>query len=235
MATQTLNAPTARQWYIKVGPQAYGPFDDQTLWQYMWEGRVTAQSLITQNPQQPYRPISENAGLMNWLAQIPTNTQDFTVPQTSQSQMAASLQQPAHSQTANPVDNKPLMRPGQPAADAIAPRRKHFGHNQQSEQPLELEPLKPSVFIVMADIKSGQDMEFLKRLQSLGSAERIGDNLWLMQAVTTADQIRNTLSQPLGNQDRLFILDSFKNHTAWFNIGPEMDKRIRNLWDVERG
>lgn len=219
MAMQTIGGPAPRAWYIKVGQQAYGPFDDQTLWQYMWEGRVTAQSLITQHPQQPYRPIAENASLMNWLAQIPTDTQDFSVPKSVQTT------QP----TQRSVDNQPLQRPGE-----AAPRRKQFGRHKQAEQPLDLEPLRPSVFVIMADIKSGQDMEFLKRLQGLGNAERIGDNLWLLQATTTADQIRNTLSQPLGSQDRLFILDSFENSTAWFNIGPEMDQRIRNLWNVGR-
>ncbi len=71
-------------------------------------------------------------------------------------------------------------------------------------------------------------------LQGLGQVERIGDSLWLLQAAASAEDIRNVLSQPLSADDRLFILDSFENRTAWFNIGSAMDKRIRDLWDVER-
>jgi len=46
--------------------------------------------------------------------------------------------------------------------------------------------------------------------------------------------LRNTLSQCLTRDDRLFLLDSFANKTAWFNIGADMDARIRELWDIER-
>jgi len=34
--------------------------------------------------------------------------------------------------------------------------------------------------------------------------------------------------------DRLFLLDSFANKTAWFNIGTNMDARIRELWDMSQ-
>ena len=59
----------ARQWYIQVDGQAYGPFDDRTLWSYMIEGRVSAQSLVSQSANMGYRLVSSDPGLMNWLAQ----------------------------------------------------------------------------------------------------------------------------------------------------------------------
>ena len=69
--------PQDRNWYIQVDGQAYGPFDDKTLWAFMCEGRVTALSLISQSANADYRPISANPGLMNWLNQVPA-------PQTTQ-------------------------------------------------------------------------------------------------------------------------------------------------------
>jgi hypothetical protein len=45
--------------------------------------------------------------------------------------------------------------------------------------------------------------------------------------------VRDILSQPLGADDRLFILDSFANKTAWFNLSPEMDEQIARLWDID--
>lgn len=170
--------PPARSWYVQVDGQAYGPFSDQQLWQFMCEGRVNAQSLITQDPSQPYRVVSSDLGLMNWLSQVP--------------------------------------------------------EKQQKTDPQPQSNVKPSVFVVMAEIRSGRGMDFLKNLQSLGHVERIGDTLWLLRAAASADDIRNVLSQPLSSDDRLFILDSFENRTAWFNIGSDMDQRIRQLWDVER-
>ena len=89
-----------------------------------------------------------------------------------------------------------------------------------------------SVFLVMAEIRSGQAMRFLQILQSLGKAQRIGDSVWLLQAANDVDGLRRALSQDLTKQDRLFIVDSFKNQTAWFNIGADMDQRIREFWDI---
>ncbi|WP_409433848.1 hypothetical protein ACJ3XI_04900 [Litorimonas sp. RW-G-Af-16] len=172
--------PATRQWYIQVDAQAYGPFTDQILWQYMCEGRVTAQSLISQNPTQDFRPVSADPSLMNWLSQTPDNQQ----------------------KNAEPAAPQPTA--------------------------------KKSVFMVMAEIRSGKGMDFLRTLQGLGQVERIGDTLWLLQAAATADELRNILSQPLNADDRLFILDSFENRMSWFNIGADMDRRVQALWDIDR-
>ena len=85
----------------------------------------------------------------------------------------------------------------------------------------------------MAEIRSANGMDFLQALQSQGIAQRIGDSVWLLKSAISAEQLRNQLSQTLGPDDRLFILDSFANKTAWFNIGADMDARIRDLWDVQ--
>lgn len=164
-----------RQWFIQVDGQAYGPFDDRTLWAYMVEGRVSAQSLISHTANTGYRPVSADPGLMNWLSQ------------------------------------------------AI---------NQPVEQP---EPeLQPTVFMIMAEIRSGQGMNFLQNLQSLGATQRLGGSVWILQARTTAETLRDILSQPLGADDRLFVLDSFANETAWFNLSSEMDDQIAQLWNIQR-
>jgi len=88
----------------------------------------------------------------------------------------------------------------------------------------------PTVFTIMAEIRSGQSMGFLQTLQSFGPAQRIGDTVWIVKSATNATALRNALSQQLTREDRLFIVDSFANETAWFNIGADMDSRIRDLW-----
>lgn len=167
---------TPRQWYVQVNGQAYGPFNDQILWQYMNEGRISAQSLISHAPNTGYRLVSSDPSLMSWLAQVPQ------------------------------------------AAPAAAP---------------EPQPA-PTVFMIMGEIRSGRGMEFMQNLQSLGPTQRIGTTVWLLRASATADTLRTILSQPLGADDRLFVLDSFANETAWFNLSPEMDDQIAALWDIER-
>lgn len=168
-----------RQWFIQVDGQAYGPFDDRTLWDYMVEGRVSAQSLISQTANSGYRPLSANPGLMNWLSQA-------------------------------------TGQPGTPAQTDIKP------------------DIRPTVFMIMAEIKSGGGMNFLQTLQTLGPTQRLGSTVWVLQARAEADMLRDILSQPLGADDRLFVLDSFANKTAWFNLSPEMDAQIAQLWQIER-
>jgi len=155
-------ARTIRQWFIQVDGQAYGPFDDRTLWSYMIEGRVSAQSLISQTANTGYRLLSSD----------PNQRQAPNIP--------------------------------------------------------------PTVFMIMAEIRSGRGMNFLQSLQSLGPTQRLGGSVWILQARTKAETLRDVLSQPLGADDRLFILDSFANETAWFNLSPEMDTQIAQLWKIQR-
>ncbi len=105
----------------------------------------------------------------------------------------------------------------------------------QSHKAAPLQSRGPAVFLIMAEIRSGQTMRFLQTLQSHGKAQRIGDTVWLLKATSSVDILRRSLSQDLSKQDRLFILDSFKNDKAWFNIGADMDQRIRDLWEIEPG
>jgi hypothetical protein len=86
----------------------------------------------------------------------------------------------------------------------------------------------------MAEIRSANGMTFLQALQQEGKTQRIGDSVWLLRSGISVEHLRNRLSQTLTRDDRLFLLDSFKNETAWFNIGSDMDVRIRELWDMER-
>lgn len=99
--------------------------------------------------------------------------------------------------------------------------------NPTPSQPMKV---KSSVFLVMAEINSEQAMRFLHLIQRLGTAQRIGDTVWLLRAAMDIDSLREQLSASLSRQDRLFILDSLNNKSAWHNIGADMDERIRKLW-----
>ena len=90
--------------------------------------------------------------------------------------------------------------------------------------------ISETVILIMAEIRAENSMAFLKALQLCGIAERIGESIWLLRTPHTASQLRNRLSHTIGDSDRLFIMDSLNGQTAWFNIGSDMDSRIRNLW-----
>ena len=187
MTFGTDQTPAQRQWFIQVGGQAYGPFDDNTLWEYMIEGRVSAQSLISQSAGSGYRPVSADPGLMNWISQATQGSQAHALAQ---------------------AQTQPQSQP-QPQIPA-------------------------TVFMIMAEIKSGSGMNFLQSLQTLGPTQRLSSTVWILQARAEAGILRDILSQPLSADDRLFVLDSFANKTAWFNLSPEMDAQIAQLWNIER-
>lgn len=95
--------------------------------------------------------------------------------------------------------------------------------------PLE-KPVLPSVFFVMADINSGNHLNFLKSLQTLGKVQRLSDAVWIIAAQIELNEIREILSRSLTNEDTLFIHDTFSNRAGWFNIGETADNEIRALW-----
>lgn len=101
-----------------------------------------------------------------------------------------------------------------------------------SQQPISAAPKSVTVYLVMAEIRSDAAMGFLQALQAYGTAQRIGDTVWLLRSDVPLEPLHSALSASLTRQDRLFILDSFNNKTAWSHIGADMDARIREMWMV---
>lgn len=209
-------------WYVQVNGQAYGPYDALQMQGFVTEGRVNAQSIISQGPAQGYAPAIQFPVFAQWSGQ----------------QIHAQQAAP-QAQILRPMSNvgggvlARQMQPTTHAPQALAPNPAPVQQAQIAPQ-VAIKPDTNTVFIVMAEIRSGNGMAFLQTLQNEGVAQRIGDSVWLLRSGTSVEQLRNRLSQTLTRDDRLFLLDSFKNETAWFNIGSDMDVRIRELWDMER-
>ncbi len=127
-----------------------------------------------------------------------------------------------------PAKNSELFKPIAPVA-APAPQAPVTPLGQVSE-PNYAQSAEPSVFLIMAEINSDQAMKFLHLIQKLGTAQRLGDTVWLLKASMPIDDIREHLSKSLTRLDRLFVLDSRRNKTAWHNLGADLDERIRDLW-----
>lgn len=219
-------------WYVQVNGQAYGPYDTAQMQGFVSEGRVTAQSIISQTAAQGYAPA----------AQFPVFAQ-WSVGQ-AQASHPAQQTQAQHGQTQSAQVLRPVSNVG---GGVLARQIQPLGHAPQAvapnPAPVQTAHITPqavpqasanTVFLVMAEIRSNNGMQFLQALQNEGSAQRIGDSVWLLRSGTSVELLRNRLSQTLTRDDRLFLLDSFKNETAWFNIGSDMDVRIRELWDMER-
>lgn len=215
-------------WYVQVAGQSYGPYRAAQMQAYVREGRVAPQSLISPSDTQSFAQAQNFPEYESWSSQDTTQVQ-------------ASVQQNVLRPMSN-VGGGVLARQMQPNTDArqsLAPTPSAAQQPQfvpeiayQQDPHTELHSVKKTVFIVMAEIRSENGFKFLQALQQEGIAQRIGDSVWLLRSKTSVERLRNTLSQTLTKDDRLFLLDSFANETAWFNIGSDMDVRIRELWDI---
>lgn len=196
--------PVPDQWYVQFDGLSYGPFSHAQMQGFVGEGRVVANSLISPDPARGYFQASAFPIYNQWTAaQRDTPQPEIMLPTAGQTQQMSVTQH-------------------EPVQYAMG----------QSQQPATLQAPSPTVLLVMAEIRSAQGMPFLQALQTHGPAQRIGDTVWLLRSTVSADNLRASLSQTLSKQDRLFILDSFHNKTAWFNIGADMDQRIRDLWET---
>ena len=207
-------------WYVQVNGQSYGPYDPAQMKAFVAEGRVAPQSLISQSAAQGYQPAQHFAAFASWAGQ-----------QGVAQQQPRPQAQPNVLRPMSNVGGGVLARQMQPttyAPQSVAPNPRPAPQPQAAQHAVD-----KTVFIVMAEIRSNHGMQFLQALQQNGIAQRIGDSVWLLKSQASVEQLRNSLSQTLTKDDRLFLLDSFKNQTAWFNIGSDMDARIRDLWNMD--
>ena len=215
-------------WYVQVNGQAYGPYDTAQMQGFVSEGRVTAQSIISQTAAQGYAPADQFPVFLQWSGDQAHASHAVQQTQTQQAQLLRPVSNVSGGVLARQI--QPLGHSPQALAPNPAPVK--TTHITPQTAP-KAQVTANTVFLVMAEIRSNKGMEFLQALQNEGSAQRIGDSVWLLRSGTSVEMLRNRLSQTLTRDDRLFLLDSFKNETAWFNIGSDMDVRIRELWDME--
>ena len=204
------------QWYVQVSGQSYGPYSMAQMIAFIGEGRVIAGSLISQDATQGYAMA---AGFPAFAGQLAPYASPHVLQQGQAQHQVKSAET-----TPQPLE----ATISQPQASQIEPFSavRSVEHSSQTAKTEE----KPTVFLVMAEISSKNGMRFLQALQSFGSAQRIGDTVWLLRGSADIDNVRNALANTLTRQDRIFIMDSFNNRTAWFNIGADMDSRIKTLW-----
>lgn len=91
-------------------------------------------------------------------------------------------------------------------------------------------PEAANVFI-FAEIHSGAWNGFMAALESMGMVCDLAPGLWLLRTRFSAGVIRNTLSQTLERGDKFVVMDATRDRFAWFNLGPEVDVRIKDVWN----
>jgi hypothetical protein len=201
-------------WYVQVQGQNYGPYSEEQMRAFASEGRINEHSLISNDLQAGFFPAIgfEHYSFWSGTAEI------------AQAVNSPAIQSYHPQQPYSPVIG--ITNPGGNATPSIS--------TASPTQITNTENQETSVFLIMAEINSEGSMAFLQSIQNFGVAQRISDTVWLLRSAASVEQLRNTLSQTLNRQDRLFILDSTSNKPAWFNIGADLDHRIRDLWQEDQ-
>ena len=65
--SQQSHPSTSREWYVRVEGLAYGPYDDQALWSYVQESRVTPQSEVSMRADRGFRPAQDWIEIAHWF------------------------------------------------------------------------------------------------------------------------------------------------------------------------
>ncbi len=87
--------------------------------------------------------------------------------------------------------------------------------------------------LVYADFRSGASRRFEFELRRLGRVAEAAPNLWLVRSRQTAGVLRNALSQMLERGDKVLVIDATRDRLAWFNMGPEAEARLREVWNSD--
>lgn len=202
------SAKDVGRWLLKYGDRVYGPYTGEAMRSYIAEGRVVAQSLIAPEGALPDGDEWRSAVTVPVFADL---LGGHAAPvaagrQTQRDESAPS--QPAAMQTG---DARPTYGPGKGQVD----------RRRQAET---------ANFIVIMDIKARFAGPLEQAIMSLGPAYKLAPNVWCVNTNATAAGLLNDLSIHIGKTDSMFIVDATRDRTAWHNLGPETDAKIRRVW-----
>lgn len=192
------------RWVLQVAGRIYGPYTGHALREYVREGRIVAQSVVARTGQP--------AGEENWMP---------------------AAQDPVLCDLFSPVEAEHAI--SKQDASTAMPVRDDGHHSFGSKKTQTDRRSKPTSFniVIITDVKSRSSGPLENAIMSLGPAYKISANVWVVHTPSGAPEVVNSLTQHLGSMDRLFVVDATRNRTAWFNMGPETDAKIRQVWQQD--
>lgn len=226
---------------LSIGGKIYGPYTAQQMRGYIAEGRVTALSLVSRDGG-AWTPAAEDSFCAPALAQRavaapqaaptpPSGPVNVDAPEPD----AASDRPTRSSAAAREAFLKELegiraIAPSEPAPRTPGPPR------PEEPSPAPLFPTEretaaePSNFLIVFDLKSRGPNKLEEHIMSLGRAVRLLPGVWAVSTLATAGMLRNQLTKFFGTTDAFVIIDASRDKLAWFNLGPETDSQIRQVW-----
>lgn len=219
---------------LSIGGKIYGPYAAQQIRSYIAEGRITASSLVSREGG-PWTAASEDPFCAQIFALRARRTPDDLGQPRPQAPAAEAPKPVQSSSSAREAFLKELegvrsLRPAEPTARKAGPPRPE----EPAAAPLfpteRDTQTEPSNFVIVFDLKSRGHNKLEEEIMTIGRAVRVLPGFWLVSAVTTSGAIRNQLTKYFGTMDTFFIVDASRDKLAWFNLGPEVDAQIRQVW-----
>lgn len=231
MTQAALSAPTdapPARYALTVAGQVYGPYSSQQVWLYVAEGRITASSLISRDGG-TWMPASDDphcaAALAAKAAGTPMGAQAAAqdapkaAPNSARDAFLKELEG-VRSQKVPPFATKPADESRKPAP---APMRLEGGTDEEHVK-------ENANFVLIFDVKSRGHGKLEEDIMSLGKATKVLSGIWVLNGPYTSAAVRNHLIGHFGKLDSFFIIDATRDKLAWFNLGPETDSLIRQVW-----
>ena len=193
------------RWVLQVSGRIYGPYTGHALKEYVREGRVVATSVVARTGQP--------AGEENWMP-------------AAQDPVLSTLFSPAEAEL---MTVRQEMTTGTQAGNRAYENDPNTFGSKKNQTERRARPTSFNM-VIITDVKSRSSGPLENAVMSLGPAYKISANVWVVHTPSGAPEVVNSLTQHLGSTDRLFVVDATRNRTAWFNMGPETDAKIRQVW-----
>ncbi|MEN6543598.1 hypothetical protein [Parvibaculum sp.] len=203
----------SRRWLLKYGDRIYGPYSFDAMQSYIAEGRVIAQSILA--------PEGTPPDSSNWLnADLIPDFAAFFGGSAPEAEPAAEPRAVAQSAGSDATAQR------EPAEE----RRERVSYGSSKGQVDRRRQPETANFIIIMDIKARYAGALEQAIMSLGPAYKLAPNVWCVNTAGTASGLLNDLSMHIGKTDTMFIVDATRDRTAWLNLGPETDAKIRRVW-----
>ncbi len=111
--------------------------------------------------------------------------------------------------------------------DFTAPRKRRFGEPRLEPGETELPVCN---YFIAARLLAGSEA-FERVLRDAGKYARAGGDMWVLRSKQTVQQIRQRLSTVMRPNEQVVIVNATKDRLAWFNLGPDNDVAVRDVWD----
>ncbi len=89
-----------------------------------------------------------------------------------------------------------------------------------------------TTFLIVTGAPHDPEADMHNAIRMLGETVRITPTVWLLAARHTPGTVRNHLIQYAQDQEQVFVIDAKTSRSAWFNLAPECDAKIREILEA---